>query len=108
MKRIILFNESMTIETIREKLSIYFQSQPVAKAWLFGSYARGEQTPESDIDILVDFDPDNYPSLLKHSGMINELEDLFKTKIDIVPSDCLYSRVKKNIENQKILIYERV
>ena len=51
------------IETIRE----YFKTQPVLKAWLFGSYARGEETPESDVDILVVFDQKkgNGVSLLK-------------------------------------------
>ncbi len=34
----------------------YFKTQPVVKAWLFGSFARGEETPESDVDILVEFD----------------------------------------------------
>ena len=36
----------------------YFATQPVRKAWLFGSYARGEETPESDVDILVQFNKD--------------------------------------------------
>ncbi|MBR6919946.1 MAG: nucleotidyltransferase domain-containing protein, partial [Bacteroidales bacterium] len=30
----------------------YFATQPVLRAWVFGSYARGEETPESDVDIL--------------------------------------------------------
>lgn len=37
------------LETIRE----YFKTQPVLKAWLFGSFARGEETEDSDVDILV-------------------------------------------------------
>ena len=40
------------IETIRE----YFKTQPVLKAWIFGSYARGEETPLSDVDLLVQYD----------------------------------------------------
>jgi hypothetical protein len=38
------------LETIRE----YFKTQPVLKAWLFGSFARGEETEDSDVDILVE------------------------------------------------------
>ena len=34
----------------------YFSTQPVKKAWLFGSFSRGEETSKSDVDILVEFD----------------------------------------------------
>lgn len=85
----------------------YFQDKPIRKAWLFGSYARGEQTPSSDIDILVDFDSDNQISLLDHSRMMCDLEDIFQKKIDLVPEDCLYPYIRKFIDNDKILIYER-
>ena len=44
------------LETIRE----YFKTQPVLKAWLFGSFARGEETEDSDVDILVVFDRQNH------------------------------------------------
>ena len=43
------------LQTIRD----YFATQPVRRAWLFGSYARGEEHAGSDVDILVDFDQDN-------------------------------------------------
>jgi len=41
--------------TILNKLSQYFASQPIEKAWIFGSYARSEANRRSDIDILVNF-----------------------------------------------------
>lgn len=52
-------NEQM-INTLRD----YFATQPIEKAWLFGSYSRGEQTEESDVDILVTFDDKAKVSLL--------------------------------------------
>lgn len=45
-------SEQLLISIIAE----YFKTQPVLRAWLFGSFARGEATPESDVDILVEFD----------------------------------------------------
>ncbi len=39
-----------------EKIKRYLSGQPVVKAWLFGSFARGEQREDSDVDILVSFD----------------------------------------------------
>ena len=42
--------------TMIDNIRQYFTTQPVKKAWLFGSYSRGEETAESDVDILVEFD----------------------------------------------------
>ncbi|MDE5998255.1 MAG: nucleotidyltransferase domain-containing protein [Muribaculaceae bacterium] len=38
----------------------YFQDKPVLRAWLFGSYSRGEETSSSDIDILVYYPLENW------------------------------------------------
>ena len=96
-----------TLEELKITLSRFFESKPIDKAWIFGSYARGEQTPLSDIDILVDFIEDNYPSLLSHAAMICDLEDIFNLKVDLVPRKNLYPCIKKEVEKDKILIYER-
>ena len=95
------------MEAIIQKIKTYLKSQPVNKAWIFGSFARGEDNDSSDIDILVDFDNDNYPSLLKHAGMINDLEDILHLKVDLVPHDCIYPSFRSNIERDRILVYER-
>ena len=64
-------------------LADYFKTQPVLKAWLFGSFARGEETPLSDVDILVLLDH-SQPIGLKFFGMWNDLEKLFDRKVDLV------------------------
>lgn len=46
----------MTTEVMTQKIAEYFKTQPVLKAWLFGSYSRGEERPDSDVDILVALD----------------------------------------------------
>ena len=57
-----------------EKITEYFKTQPVLKAWLFGSFARGEETMDSDVDILVEYDKNARISLLTISHMMGELE----------------------------------
>lgn len=96
-----------SLDKIKETLQAYFASKPILKAWIFGSFARGEQTPDSDIDILVDFDINNYPSLLTHSRFILELEEKLGYKIDLVPNDALYPLLRESVDKDKILIYER-
>lgn len=92
------------IETIRE----YFKTQPVLKAWLFGSFARGEETEDSDVDILVVFDRHNHPvGLFEHARMINSLEDLLKRRIDLVEDGTLLPFAAASANKEKVLLYER-
>ncbi len=93
------------IETIRN----YFSTQPVLKAWLFGSFARGEETPDSDVDILVLFDQKtgNGVSLLRHVSIAMGLEDLLGKKVDLITDGTLLPFVQTTADRDKILIYER-
>ncbi len=95
----------MMIQLIAE----YFKTQPVLKAWLFGSYARGEQHPDSDVDILVVFDQETRKgvSLLKHIGIALDLEDLLGRKVDLVTDGTLLPIIRESAEKDKVLIYER-
>lgn len=97
----------LSIDNIKNILSGFFKKSPVIRAWIFGSYARNQQTPDSDLDILVEFDKNNYPSLLYHSSLLCELEDLLNLKIDLVPEEQVYPPIKHHIDHDKILIYER-
>jgi len=60
----------MSTQMIKRAIADYFKTQPVVKAWLFGSFARGEETPLSDVDILVVLDH-SQPIGLKFFGMWN-------------------------------------
>jgi predicted nucleotidyltransferase len=88
-------------------ISTYFKSKPIETAWLFGSYARGEATDESDVDILVRFTENNDISLFDHAGMMVDLEDLLEKKVDLVEDGYLRPFAVKSAEKDKILIYER-
>ena len=84
----------------------YFKTQPVLKAWLLGSYSRGEQTKDSDVDILVLLDKSR-PIGLKFFGMWNDLEELLGRKVDLVSDGTLLPFAQQSAEKDKILIYER-
>ena len=90
-----------------QTIAEYFKTQPVLKAWLFGSFARGEETPLSDVDILVEIDDKAKVSLLKHAAMICDLEKILNRDVDIVPERTLRPRVRESINQDKRLIYER-
>lgn len=85
----------------------FLQSQPVDRAWLFGSCSRGEETPSSDIDILVDYTENARISLFTISRMMCSLGDLLNRRVDIVERDCLLPFAAENVNRDKLLIYER-
>ena len=101
-------NQTMNNQLINV-IRAYFATQPVLKAWLFGSYARGEQTPDSDIDILVVFDQENgrKVSLLRHIGIALGLQDLLGKKVDLITEGTLLPFAKETADKDKVLIYER-
>ena len=97
----------MSTQTMTQLIAEYFKTQPVLKAWIFGSYARGEETPESDVDILVEFDKDARVSLMKHAGMIVDLEHKLRRPVDLVTDGTLLPFAVDSANRDKILIYER-
>ena len=89
-----------------ESIKKYFQTRPVLKAYLFGSFARNEADSESDIDILVDLDYSQKIGL-QFIQMKIDLELLLNNKVDLVSSKGLSQSIKPLIENEKQLIYAR-
>jgi len=92
--------------SINNALSNYFAGQPVTKAWVFGSYSRGEDTPDSDIDIMVALDP-NEKVGLKFFAMREDLMRLLGRKIDLVTESSILPFAKENAERDRLLVYER-
>ena len=96
-----------TTQNYITKIVSYLKTQPVIRAWIFGSYSRGEETSESDIDILVDYDKSSRISLLKICSMMTDLEDLLGKRVDLVENGRLKDFAAPSANNDKILIYER-
>ena len=89
------------------KLTSYFAKQPIERAWIFGSYARSEENPKSDIDILVNFSPEARITLFKYIHIVNELQKLTGKKLDLVEDGQLKQFAINSAENDRVLIYER-
>ena len=91
---------------MKQKIAEYFKTQPVLKAWLFGSYSRGEERPDSDVDILVALDY-SQPIGLRFFGMWEDLEEMLNKDVDLVTEASLMPYAEKSANHDKILIYER-
>lgn len=70
------------------------------KIRLFGSVIRGEDTPDSDLDLLVEFEPGR--SLIDHIGLIQDLEDLLERKVDVVTERGLSIYIRDHITHEAI------
>ncbi len=92
---------------IIQRIQDFFLKEPVKRAWVFGSFSRMEEKPDSDIDILVDLDRSVPMGLLKYAGMINELESILGRKVDLVAEGSIKPFAKDSINRDKVLIYER-
>lgn len=89
------------------QIKTFMKGQPINKAWLFGSCSRGEETPSSDIDILVEYKPDATITLFTISRLMCSLSDLLNRKVDLVEHDCLLPFAVESVNRDKLLIYER-
>ena len=96
----------MSTKVMIQLIADYFKTQPVLKAWLFGSFSRGEQTPDSDIDILVVLDESQHVGM-KFFGMYEDLKALLGRNVDLVTDRSLASFARESVDRDKILIYER-
>jgi predicted nucleotidyltransferase len=96
----------MDKQVMTHLIAEYFKTQPVLKAWLFGSFARGEETPDSDVDILVVLDH-SQPVGLEFFGMYEDLTKMLGRPVDLVVDRSLASFARESVDRDKILIYER-
>lgn len=98
---------SKNVQEMIPKIQQYLASQPIEKAWLFGSCSRGEETPKSDVDLLVRYQDSNSISLFDISRIMVNLKKIIKRPVDLIEEDCLLPFASKSANRDKILIYER-
>lgn len=91
------------IEEIKKKILPILKEHKVTKAGIFGSFARGEQKKNSDVDILVEID-DNKMGLLGFIRLKNLIERSIKRKIDLVEYECIRKELREDILKDEIPI----
>lgn len=90
---------------IKEKVNGVAAKYNIEKVYLYGSYAKGTQTPESDIDFYMVSEIED----IEYFGVIEELRTALNKKIDLLSNKTIKknSPIEKEIERTRILIYER-
>jgi uncharacterized protein len=94
-----MYTREQIIETLRKKMPELQQRYPISELAVFGSYARGDQSEKSDIDILVDF---NARIGIRFISLAHELEDMFHHKVDLVSRRGIKKRYLPYVEKNLI------
>ena len=92
-----------TIEEIRQTAESLGQQYGVERIFLFGSYARGDNNEDSDIDFRID--KGNIRGLFQLCGFKNKLEDMLGREVDVLTTQSLDEKFLNNIAKEEILLY---
>jgi len=91
------------IEKIKSKINHILKSNKVTKAGIFGSYSRGEQKKDSDIDIVIEIN-DKKMSLIGFIGLNLALEEILGKKVDLVEYSAIKPLIRERILEEEIRI----
>ena len=98
---------SPEVQAMIPKIQAYLATQPVERAYLFGSCARGDERPDSDVDLLVNYTDSDSLSLMDITRMIINLGKNIHRKVDLVEDGYLKPFARESVNRDKIKIYER-
>lgn len=102
------YNTNKMNTSIINPIKEYLKTQPVQKAWVFGSFSRGEERDDSDIDLLVQYDRTNQKvGLFTIIKIQQQLQQIVGRNVDLVEDGTLMPFAVQSANNDKILIYER-
>ena len=98
-------SEPVAIDLPLESIRAYCETQPIRRLSVFGSAARNELTPESDVDFLVEYEPDapvGYFSMARH---MRQLSEILGRPVDLCTRNGLKDYIRREVDASARLIY---
>lgn len=89
----------------QEALAAFCQRHQIARLSLYGSVLRDDFGPESDVDVLITFQPEAEPSLLDLGRMQQELCDMIGRQVDLKTEEFLSPRIRERVRREAQVHY---
>lgn len=97
---------SLTCEEVCKQVRDYFATQKAVKrAWLFGSFARGDQDEKSDVDVLIEVPREQVFTLFDLAEIQFSLQERLNRKVDIAMTGALRDAFRKNIADDLVIVH---
>ena len=93
-----------SVDEIKERIQPIAKNYGVNRVFLFGSYARGDASLESDIDLRIDCGM--IPDLYDLAGFHMDLEDVFSKRVEVLTTEGLEKNFLLRIKDEELLLYE--
>ena len=97
-------NKSYTINDIQKKINLIAKHYGLERVYLFGSYARGDNSAKRDLDFRID--RGRLKGLLQLGALYSELEESFGMPVDVVTTDSMDPEFLNKIKDEEVLIYD--
>ena len=97
----------MTFDDVRRLLEPQrdaLRADGVTALYVFGSMARGDATPTSDVDVMIDYEPASGFNLIDLSGLHLKLSELLGVNVDVVTRDSVHRRIKDRVLKEAVRI----
>jgi uncharacterized protein len=97
-------NRQEILDRLREN-ERFLRERGVTHAAVFGSRARGDDRPESDIDILIEIEPSRPMGVFEYVGVVQSIEDLFPLPVDVAERMQLKPHVRPSAEREAVYAF---
>ena len=97
-------NKENVIATLRAH-EVELKSAGVLSLRLFGSVARGEARPDSDVDLMARFDKARCRTLLDYAGVEGRIAELLNVHVDLAPEDMMHEPVRTEAEREVVFLF---
>lgn len=94
-----------TVEEIKSIVEPIAEKYGVERVYLFGSYARGDATDNSDVDLRVD--KGSLKGLFVLSGLYTEIQEALQIRVDLLTTGSLDEDFLRKIQKEEVLLYEK-